>query len=234
MQEFRRDHALLVLAQELDEPGVHEVGAVAAHQAVVGYGVLHVLHRGAEHEFLDAVGVHVADDHVVGVGLDADDRGRVDRELEPLVLVVELHQRLGRLRVQVRVLVEDDLDQDQEHVGIDQDQVRELEAEGEDGEVVVAAALEERRVERHEEGRDEHLAEAPDGIVPPQEGDVLVERAEYQAGKRQDGHQDGGEHDEVETEAHAAGLVVLLHAEGVVQEAESNEKCRNQHNIKQL
>ena len=76
------------------------------------------LHGRAQQEFLDALGIHVADDDVVGVGLDADDGGRVDGELEPLVLVIELDQRVGRLRREVVVLVDDDLDQGQEEVGL--------------------------------------------------------------------------------------------------------------------
>ena len=234
MEELRRDHAFFVLAQQLDILRIDEVGAVAAHEPVLGDRVFHALHRGAQHEILDAVRVHVADDDVVGVGLDADDRGRVDRELEALVLVVELDEGVDGFGLEVGVLVEDDLHQGQEQVGVDQDQVGELEAVRQDGEIGVCTIIEQGRVEGHEEREDEHFAEAPDGVVPPAEGDVLVEHAEDEAGEGEDGHQDGREHHEVESERHPADLVVFLQAERVVQEAESDKEGRNQHNIKEL
>ena len=87
---------------------------------------------------------------------------------------------------------------------------------------------------RTDEGEDEHLAEAPHDVVPPQEGDVLVQGAEDQACKGEDGHEDGREHHEMETAAHPAGLEVRLHPEGIVQETESDEERRNQDDVQKL
>ena len=69
---------------------------------------------------------------------------------------------------------QNDLQQAQEQVGVDQNQEGELEAGGEYHEVAALSAVEQGGVEREEQAGDEHLAETPDEVVPPAEGDMLV------------------------------------------------------------